>query len=232
VKRIPNSTVTRAIGFSHEQLSRDNGGVNFHRPALFEGHEFAAFKGGDDPATISALAHETAAMMLAHVQDAPAHIVDKVVKLTDEHGLDVVADLWSTTGPHSLPGSLWQLYLLRAVIHDRADEIAHLYQRGNEALHTADHVIAGAPTPAGPTEMRELVDQILRGAFTGDFGHALERSGSFCRVVAAGSVAEANVADLIATGRAKQLTTQSSRLMTMATQFADCARLWRAGKLS
>ena len=210
---------------------RDNGGVNFHRPALFEGHEFSAFQGGNDPAAVSALAHETAAMMLAHVQDAPDHVVDKVVKLTDEHGLDVVAELWSITGPHSLPGSLWQLYLLRAVIHERADEIAHLYDLGNETLQTVDHVIAGVPTPVSPTEMRTLVDKILRGAFTGDFGHALERSGSFCRVVAAGSVTEANASDLIAAERAQQLTVQASRLSTMAAQFAECARLWRAGTL-
>ena len=232
MKRIPILPSRPRHVFLTDRHPRDNRGVNFHRPALFEGHEFAAFRGGDDPAAVSALAHETAAMMLAHVQDAPAHVIDKVVKLTDEHGLDVVAELWSTTGPHSLPGSLWQLYLLRAVIHERADEIAYLYERGNEALHTADHVIAGAPTPVGPTEMRDLVDKILRGAFTGDFGHALERSGSFCRVVAAGSIAEANASDLVAAERAKQLTTQASRLMTMAGQFVECSRLWRVGKLS
>jgi len=213
-------------------VTLQNRGVNFHKPALFEGHEFSAFHGGDDPAAVSALAHETAAMMLAHVQDAPPHIVEKVVALTDEHGLDVVAELWSKTGPHSLPGSLWQLYLLRAVIHERASEISHLYGLGGETLHTADPVVAGAPTPAGSDEMRDLVDQILRGAFTGDFGHALERSAAFCRVTAAGSVAEANASEFIAPERSKQLTTQASRLMTMAAQFTECARLWRSGKLS
>lgn len=205
--------------------------MDHHKPALFSGHEFAAFEGASDPAEVSALAHESAALLLAHAKGAPPLEIERVLDLADEAGLDALAELWSHVGPHSLPGSLWQTYLLRAVINQRADEMSIFYRVGSETLHTLDHVVAGAPTPLGPDEVRELVDNILRGGFTGDFGHALERLSSFCRVVAAGSLEQAHDADIVSPERASQLTTQASRLTTMATQLGECARLWASGSL-
>ena len=199
---------------------------------MFAGHEFSAFEGAADPAAVSALAHETAALLLAHVKNAPPAVIDKAVELTDENGLDLAAELWSQTGPRSLPGSLWRLYLVRAVIREHDQQMSVLYARGHEVLNTADHVVAGAPTPAGPAEIRELADQILRGAFAGDYGHALERCAAFCRVSAAGCIQEAHDSDLTAPDRAASLTTQGARLSTIAAELDACARLWRTDSLS
>jgi hypothetical protein len=204
----------------------------FHRPALFAGHEFSAFQGGNDPAELNALAHESARALLARVKsDGDARIVERVVTFTDENGIDVVAELWANASPHSLPGSLWRLYLIRALIRAEATQMSFLYGRGLEVIQTVDPVVAGAPSPAGPDEMRELADTILRGAFEGDFSGALDRAASFARVLAAGCTSMANEADLLNPERAGQLTTQAARLSKTAAEFSLCARLWREGSL-
>jgi hypothetical protein len=211
--------------------SRHNGVVSYHRPALFAGHEFSAFQGGDDPAAMSALAHETASRVLANVQGAPPEVINRAITVADEHGLDVVAELWSHSDPHTLPGSLWQIYLIRAVTRQRASEIGHLYSLGMDSLSTADPIVAGVPEGAGANDMRDLADAVLHGAFTGDYGDALDRAAAFCRVIAAGSLVEAHAAESLAPKRAQECTTQAARLSSMATALTRCAHLWRRGDL-
>ena len=204
----------------------------FHKPALFAGHEFSAFQGGNDPAELNALAHESARALLARVREnASIEMLDRVVSFTDENGIDDLAELWANASPHSLPGSLWRLYLVRALIRAEAAQMSILFSRGLDVIHSADPVIAGAPSPAGPDEMRELADTILRGAFAGDFGNALDRAASFTRVLSAGCASLADESDLVNPERASQLTTQASRLATTASEFNLCARLWRDGSL-
>lgn len=204
----------------------------FHKPALFAGHEFSAFQGGNDPAELNALAHESARALLARVREnASTEMLDRVVSFTDENGIDDLAELWANASPHSLPGSLWRLYLVRALIRAEAAQMSILFSQGLEVIHSADPVIAGAPTPAGPDEMRDLADTILRGAFEGDFGNALDRAASFTRVLSAGCATLADESDLVNPERATQLTTQASRLATTASEFNLCARLWRDGSL-
>jgi hypothetical protein len=207
--------------------------VNFHRPALFEGHEFAAFQGSADPAEVSALAHETATLLLAHVKNAPAEVVDRAIELTDENGLDIAAELWSKTSAHSLPGSLWRLYLMRAYIRQQPEYTSDVYTRGASALHTADPVVAGVAAPTGPDEIRALADQILRGAFEGNFGLALQRTAAFCRVSAAGCLSLADEYERLGThDKVDYLTTQAVTLSTTASELSQCARLWSAGSLT
>lgn len=204
----------------------------FHKPALFAGHEFSAFQGSADPAELSALAHESARMLLARVRgEGDSQLVDRVVAFADENGIDVLAELWAASSAHSLPGVLWRLYLVRDLMRREAAQMSILYGKGVEVLHSADPVVAGAPSPAGPDEMRELADTILRGAFVGDFGGALERAAAFCRVLSAGCTELANETDPVHPERASQLTTQALRLSKTAQEFHICARLWREGGL-
>ncbi len=205
---------------------------DFHKPALFAGHEFSAFRGGEDPAEVSFLAHESARALLARVKESgePA-LVDRVVAFADENGIDVLAELWSSSSAHSLPGALWRLYLIRDMIVANAEQTSILYERGVELSVTADPVVAGAPVPAGPEEMRALADRILRGAFVGDFSDALHRGAAFCRVLAHGCTSLADDADLIHPERATALTTQAFRLIKTAAEFNICARLHREGSL-
>ena len=203
-----------------------------HKPALFPGGMFEAFLGGDDPAQISKVAHETAQALLARVREDPdPEIVDRLVAYTDEHGIDAIAELWSRSNPKSLPGALWRIYLLRLLIKQDAEGTALLYQRGTEVLRSIDAVVAGAPTPAGPAEITELADRILRGLFEGDFAVALDRAAAFCRVVAAGAASVADDRDALDSERASELTTRALRFTRTAEELSVCARLWRSDSL-
>lgn len=206
---------------------------DFHKPALFAGHEFTAFRGGEDPAEVSYLAHESARALLARVRDAQQpELVDRVVAFADENGIDVLAELWSASSAHSLPGALWRLYLIRDMIVANAEHTSIMYGRGVEISVTPDALVAGAPVPAGPGEMRALADRILRGAFEGDFADALHRAAAFCRVLAHGCTSMADDAELINPERATALTTQAFRLIKTAAEFNICARLHRDGSLA
>ncbi|MEO5919825.1 MAG: DNA-directed RNA polymerase subunit beta [Pseudolysinimonas sp.] len=202
--------------------------AEFNKPALFGGNEFEAFRGGEDPAAVLRSAHESARMLVARARDTddPA-VVDRLVTYTDEHGLDALAELWARSSPHSLPGALWRIYLVRVLIRQDPDGVALLYQRGTEVLSTIDPVVAGTPLPAGPQEVSDLADRILRGAFEGDFAIALERAAAFCRVTAAGALSVADDQDAASPERATELTTRAQRLITTADELMACARMSR-----
>lgn len=204
----------------------------FHKPTKFSGAKFEGMIGGDDPAQVSRVAHETAQALLSRVREsADPGVVERVVAFTDENGIDAIAELWSRAHPHSLPGALWRIYLLRALIRGDAEGTAFLYQRGSEQLRTIDPIVAGAPTPTGPAEVMVLADQILRGAFAGDFAIALERAAAFCRVAGAGASSLADDSDPIDPERASELTTRALRFSTTAAELQTCARSWRNGAL-
>lgn len=204
----------------------------FHKPTQFSGAKFESFVGGEDPAQISRVAHETAGALLRRVrQSSDQGVVDRLVAFTDEHGIDAVAELWARASPRSLPGALWRIYLMRALVRQDAEGIAYLYQRGTEFVPTIDPVVAGATVPTGPVEITELADQILRGLFQGDFGVALDRAAAFCRLTALGCTSVADDSDSTSPDRASELTTRALRLSQTATEFVACARLWRSGSL-
>jgi hypothetical protein len=204
----------------------------FHKPTLFPGGMFEAFLGGDDPARISRVAHETAQALLARVREDPdPEVVDRLVAYTDAHGIDAIAELWSRSNAKSLPGALWRIYLLRLLIRQDAEGTAFLYQRGSEVLTSIDPVVAGAPNPTGPAEITDLADRILRGLFEGDFAVALDRAAAFCRVAAAGSASVADDREPLDPERGSELTTRAFRFTRTAEELTACARLWRSHSL-
>jgi len=205
---------------------------DFHKPALFGGREFEYFAGGDDPARVMRVAHESARALLARARstDDP-EVVDRLVHYTDEHGLDALAELWARSASNTLPGALWRIYLVRLLIHQDPAGVSLLFQRGTEVLSTIDPVVVGAPTPAGPDEVTELADRILRGVFDGDFALALDRAAAFCRVTAAGASSIADDQDAASPDRASELTTRALRLSTTADELSVCARLARSDGL-
>ncbi|MGI9822522.1 DNA-directed RNA polymerase subunit beta [Agromyces sp. Marseille-Q5079] len=208
---------------------------SFHRPTRFAPHKFDAIVGGEDPAQLSRMAHDTASALLARVREDPdPEVVARLVSYTDEHGIDAIAELWSHASAKSLPGALWRVYLLRTLIRQDPQGVSLGYQRGAAVSHTIDQVVAGAPAPAGPDEVRELADRILTGLFTGDFAVALDRAAAFCRVVAAGfaSIADdADASDSVHPDRPGELTRRALRLTQLADELIACARLWRRDSL-
>jgi hypothetical protein len=205
---------------------------DFHKPTQFPGGRFEQFQGGDDPAQISRVAHETAQALLSRVWENPhPEIIDRLVAYTDQNGIDALAELWSSASPRSLPGALWRIYLLRMLVQQDPEGTSFLYQRGTEVTTTIDPVVAGGQVPTGPNEIRELTDKILRGLFEGDFAVALERAAAFCRVTSAGCTSVADDLDVTNPERSTELTSRALRLHHTAAELAACARLWRAESL-
>lgn len=201
---------------------------NFHKPTQFSGSKFESFKGGEDPAHISRIAHETALALLSRVRSDPdPQTVDRLVAYTDENGIDAVAELWSRATPRSLPGALWRIYLIRLLIRQDPEGTAFLYQRGTDVAVSIDPLVAGAALPTGPAEIIALADEILRGVFTGDFAVALDRAAAYCRVTAAGCTSIADDLDPTEPVRSSELTTRALRFSTTAEELRSCARLWR-----
>jgi hypothetical protein len=204
----------------------------FHKPTQYSNEKFDEFVGGDDPAVIRQLAHDTAAALVSRARETDDEsVIDRLVAYTDEHGLDALADLWARSSPRSLPGALWRIYLVRLLIRQDPDGTSYLFQRGAEVLTTIDTLVAGAPLPTGPDEIMALADEILRGLFRGDFATALDRAAAFSRVEAAGCTSVADDADVTSPERATELTTRALRFTQLAEEFTSCARLHRSGSL-
>lgn len=208
---------------------------SFHRPTKFPPGMFQAFVGGEDPAQMNRVAHDTATALLARVRaDPDPEVVARLVGYVDDHGIDALAELWSASSAKSLPGALWRIYLLRTLIRQDPTGLGLAYQRGTEVTHTIDQVVAGAAVPAGPDEVMELADRILHGAFTGDFAVALERAAAFARVAAAGFAShadDADASDATHPDRPTEFTRRALRLTELAGELTACARLWRHGSL-
>ncbi|CAN5288393.1 hypothetical protein BH09ACT6_BH09ACT6_13540 [soil metagenome] len=207
-------------------------GEEFHKPILFAGSTFEAFKGGEDPAHISRLAHDTAAALLSRARaDPDAGVIDRLVAYTDVNGIDAIAELWSRSSARSLPGALWRIYLLRALTRQDPEQSSFIFQRGADLSLTIDPVVTGASTPTGPEEITELADQILRGLFEGDFAVALDRAAAFCRLMSSGCASLADDAETLSAERATALTTRALRFHSIAAELSGCAKLWRSGSL-
>ncbi|MCT9821040.1 DNA-directed RNA polymerase subunit beta [Microbacterium sp. W1N] len=205
----------------------------FHKPVRRPGEVFDRAFTSTDPAEVSRAAHATATALVSRVRENPSDaVVDRLIDFTDTHGIDTLAELWSRSPARSLPGALWRIYLLQLMVHDDARTAALQYERGRHALASADDVVAGAPTPAGPDELVELSDAILRGVFTGDFAVALDRAASFCRVEAAGAADLADDADDVDPERARGYTARALRLATYADELTAAAGLWRRDALT
>ncbi|MFN4000665.1 DNA-directed RNA polymerase subunit beta [Microcella sp.] len=203
------------------------------RPVRRPSSAFDAIEGGLDPAVALRIAHDSARALVHRVRSSDdPDLVERMVAFTDEHGLDTLAELWSRAGARTLPGALWRLSLLRALIRQDPAGTALLFQRGSEVLSTADVVVAGAESPTGPDEIRVLADAVLRGVYDGDVAVAFDRAAAFCRTAAAGAADLADDADAAADdSRAAELTARAARLTSSGRDFTACAALERAGSL-
>ncbi len=205
---------------------------NFHKPTRFTTEQLEKYETGQDPAQVLRAAHDTAHALVDRVRENPeSDVVERLVAYTDEHGVDALAELWSRSSARSLPGALWRIYTLRLAIRQDPEGTSLLYQRGSETMSTIDPLVAGASSPTGPNEIRELADRILRGLFRGDFAVALERAAAFCRVAAAGATSIADDVEQTRPELASELTRRALRYSRTARELTSCAALWRRGDL-
>ncbi len=155
----------------------------------------------------------------------------RFVELSEDVGIEALAELWRDSGPDTLPGTLWALYLLRTWVRRDGEETARLYQLGRARAEVSD-VVAGVAEPPGPQEVAGAADAILTSVFDGDLAVALERAAAFARVVSVGRLVAADDADEAADGeQAARMTTLAAGNVRLADQLTVAARLWRAGVL-
>lgn len=204
------------------------------RRPLFFGPEDLEAHGGTipGPAESAEIAHHSAAVLLGtgRAADDPA-VTARLVSLVDDLGLDTLAHLWSTRPARSLPGALWRLYAVREGVRRAPDTSGREYAAGLAFADVAA-VIAGVADPPTPSEVTAVVDQILTGVFSGDFGIALDRTSALCHVLAAGRAALAHDLDGTDPERATALTASAACLQSTAEDLRANANLWRADALS
>lgn len=202
------------------------------RPILQPSADFDWIIGSDEPGAAHHLAQETSWALLDRVRSvADPGVVERVVGLATNEGIDDIAELWAHADARSLAGMLWRLYLLRRVAAVNPEATADLFRRGSEAAVTIDPVVAGAAEPVTPDSLVELCDTILRGAYTGNMATALDRASSYCRLMSLGAASLADDRDAHDDAHAAELTKRSLRYSAFAEELHAGAVCWSDGTL-
>ncbi|MFD6166232.1 hypothetical protein ACFWFR_13680 [Oerskovia sp. NPDC060287] len=184
-----------------------------------------------DPALRDQIAHTTAAAIVhgARASEDP-EVVDRLIRLVETEGLDVVSGLWADSAPSTLPGALWRLYVLREWVRRDPETVTLRYRLGVDAAPVHE-VVAGVASPPGPQDVRKLADAVLSGVFAGDLAVALERAAAFCRILATGAAFDADTREVADPDSALRMTRGASSLLRTAEELEHAAALWRADKL-
>ncbi len=172
-------------------------------------------------------AHSTARLLVLGARESEdPETFRRLLSLTEDHGLELLAELWADAPADSLPGALWRLYALRDWVHRDPIAASREFHDGRRSAPVHE-VVAGVADPPGPEQVREMADAVLRGVYTGDFAVALERAAAFARIVAVGRAHQAD-----RTERDEHDPTRSAgRLVRTAEQLEAAARDWRSGHL-
>jgi hypothetical protein len=205
--------------------------ARFRRPARLDPRDAEELAAESDPALRDEVAHATARAVVhrARASEDP-QVVERLVRLVETEGLDVVAALWADAAPVTLPGALWRLYVLREWVRRDPQTVALRYRLGVGAapVHEA---VAGVPAPPEPEDLRALADAVLSGVYSGDLAVALERAAAFCRILATGAAFDADAREVADPDGADRLTRGASGLLRTAEDLEQSARYWRAEAL-
>lgn len=202
----------------------------FRRPASLSPHAQDQLPGDPDPALASELAHSSAEGLLSGVRaSADERVVQRVLGLVRSEGLGDLAALWSASPATTLPGALWRLYVLHSWVQRDPEDVRRRYEEGSRTVPGLRY-LAGLAEPVDVVTVRSTLDEILRGAFTGDLAVALARASAVLMLVAYGT---AHLADAEHDSTHQgELMEQASRLLSTGEDLAAAARLEEAGELS
>ena len=159
----------------------------FRRPASLYPSVAESIPGDPDPSTSTDLAHDSARALLDGVfHSSDPEVVQRVVSLAADDGLTDLATLWSASPATTLPGALWRMYVLHTWVRRSGDEVARRYRAGSRTVPGLRY-LTGFAEPPEVSQVQETMDDILRGAFTGDLGLALRRAGAVATLLAHGT---------------------------------------------
>lgn len=182
-----------------------------HRPQVAGGDFFDAIPDGADPASVAEETEHAANLLVRGAGDSDdAAVAERLVSLADEEGLETLAGLWAGAPATSVAGCLWRLYVLRTWVHADPTTAARHYEAGRTTAEVA-RVVAGVADPPGPSELRVMVDEVLRGIAQSDFADVLLRAAAFARVVAV--------------GRAQLAETDAPAMLRLSEQLETAAHL-------
>lgn len=205
--------------------SHDSSAPRFRRPASMYPSVAASIHGEPDPSTSMDLAHDSARALLDGVfHSSDPEVVRRVVALAADDGLTELAALWSAAPASTLPGALWRLYVLHTWAQRSGDEVARRYRAGSRTVPGLRY-LTGFAEPPEVAQVQETMDDILRGAFTGDLGLALRRAGAVATLLAHGT---AHLADEDA---GEERTRQAERLLRTGEELTEAGRHAEEGRL-
>jgi hypothetical protein len=191
-----------------------------HRP-LTPGDRLFEAVASEDPVGMAEAADRAAVLLVRGARASGDEAVsERILHLADTEGIETIAEAWAGRPAESVAGCLWRLYLLRSWVYADPVGVARQFEAGR-ARAVVDDVVAGVADPPGPDELRDMVDQVLRGIAGGDFADVLLRAAAFARVVATGRAALSDTDALAA-----------ARIQSVADQLDRAARLELAGQLA
>ena len=162
---------------------------------------------------------------------AVARNAHQVVALAQEEGLGDLAALWSGAPATTLPGALWGLYVLHTWVRRQGEEVTRRYREGSRTVPGLRY-LAGVAEPPDVAQVRRTMDDILRGAFTGDLSLALIRAGSVASIAAHGTAHLADSDAHLVEGADDARTRQASQLLRTGEELIAAGRHAEAGTLS
>lgn len=205
--------------------SNGSSASRFRRPAPLYASVAATIPGEPDPASSTDLAHDSAQALLDGVfHSSDPAVVERVVALAAEDGLTDLAALWSSAPATTLPGALWRLYVLHTWAQQGGDDVVLRYRAGSRTVPGLRY-LSGFSEPPDVDQVQRTMDDILRGAFTGDLGLALRRAGAVATIVAHGT------AQLADEDRSDERTRQAERLLSTGEELTAAGRHAEAGRL-
>lgn len=175
------------------------------------------------------LAHSSAQALLHGVYTSTDPlVVERVVALARTEGLTDLAALWSGSPAATPPGALWRLYVLHTWTQRQGEDVVHRYRLGARTVPGL-RFLAGIAEPPDVDQVQRTLDEILRGAFTGDLALALTRAGAVAVICAHGT---AHLADALEDEQAqRELTQQAGRLLTTGEELTAASRAAQSGRL-